>query len=273
MKKYKVLVTDFDKTLADTNFEISHKVKEAIKKILEKGYIVSIASGRPFKGLIEKACKDLNLTSPQIVSGGAQIIDPKDGTSLWVQYFPKKSAEKLIKYFIQNKYDFSVESQGAVFSNLSEDELKGYGPDIEFKELEKLDFSKVLKMVLLNVALKGDPEEMEDEFNKRYPELNFIRSGFNKVVLDITSEKATKHLAVLELSKLLNIDPHLMVGIGDGYNDYPLLTVCGFKVAMASAPSELKESADLIVPSVDEDGFLTLTNLLLEPNGDLPILD
>ena len=60
-----------------------------------------------------------------------------------------------------------------------------------------------------------------------------------------------------------------MIGLGDGYNDIPLLSVCGFKVAMENAPEELKEIADVIVPIVEQDGFLTLTNLLLQPNGDL----
>ena len=66
----------------------------------------------------------------------------------------------------------------------------------------------------------------------------------------------------LIVSKILNIDPSLMVGVGDGYNDYPLLSVCGFKVAMENAPKELKEIADLIVPDVEHDGLVTLIDSL-----------
>jgi hydroxymethylpyrimidine pyrophosphatase-like HAD family hydrolase len=45
-----------------------------------------------------------------------------------------------------------------------------------------------------------------------------------------------------------------MIGVGDGYNDFPLLEACGLKVAMGNALEDLKGIADYIAPSVDEDG-------------------
>ena len=50
--------------------------------------------------------------------------------------------------------------------------------------------------------------------------------------------------------------------MGDGYNDIPLISVCGFKVAMANAPIELKEMADLIVPDVEHEGLVTLIDTI-----------
>lgn len=46
-----------------------------------------------------------------------------------------------------------------------------------------------------------------------------------------------------------------MIGVGDGYNDFPLLMSCGLKIAMGNAIEELKDIADYIAPSVDEDGL------------------
>jgi hypothetical protein len=45
------------------------------------------------------------------------------------------------------------------------------------------------------------------------------------------------------------------VAIGDGHNDYPLFTACGYKIAMGNAPSELKDIADLVVPPTHEGGM------------------
>lgn len=257
-----MLVTDFDKTLVNQKFEISTPVKQAIKRIIDKGYAVCIATGRPYRGLIEKTCRLLNLTAPQIVSGGAQIIDPTDGNSLWEEYFSKESVEKIIKFFLDCGWYFSVESQGFVFSNAEVNLLKGYGPGIKFKSLDKLNLNKVLKMVLLNPDITIDMNKVENQLNNNYPELHAIKSGYDRIVLDITSQKATKHLAVLEISKLLNIKPSLMVGVGDGYNDYPLLSVCGYKAAMSNAPDELKKIADVILPDVNHNGLVTLIDKL-----------
>ena len=47
-----------------------------------------------------------------------------------------------------------------------------------------------------------------------------------------------------------------MIGVGDGYNDFPLLMACGLKVAMGNAVPELKAIADYIAPTVADDGIV-----------------
>ena len=51
-----------------------------------------------------------------------------------------------------------------------------------------------------------------------------------------------------------------MIGIGDGYNDFPLLMACGLKIAMGNAVEDLKAIADFIVPSVEQDGVAHAIN-------------
>lgn len=262
MKNYKVLVVDFDGTLVTSDFNLSSKVEDSIKKI-SQDFKFCIATGRPFHGIVKKVCKKLNLTNPQIASGGAEIIDPKTDKVLWAEYFPKETAKSLVSYFLKNKFEFGVESEGFALTPRNT-ERSEYGPNMIYKRFEDLNYGKISKIVLFHVASIGDPQEVEKNLQKKYQELHFIRGGKNgsPMVLDITSVKANKHLAVLELSKLLKVDIDLMIGIGDGYNDYPLLSVCGYKVAMENAPDELKAIADLIVPSVENDGLLSVINRL-----------
>lgn len=75
-----------------------------------------------------------------------------------------------------------------------------------------------------------------------------------KVSLLISHTAATKQHAILKVAEILKIDTHEIIGVGDGYNDFPLLMACGLKIAMGNAVLELKEIADYIAPSVDEDG-------------------
>lgn len=267
MDKYKALVVDFDGTLVGTDFSPSPKIKDAIKRLVDKGYHFSIATGRPYWGIVKKVCQELDLTSPQITSGGAEIVDPKTEKVLWIEYFSKEDAESIVKYFLNNNYNFGIESEGFVCTP-NDPKISGYGgygPGIPTKKLEDVDFGKIIKMVLFNVGSIGDPQKVEEDFSNKYQDLHFIRAGKEgtPLVLDITSSKATKHLAVLELSKILNLDPELTIGVGDGYNDYPLLSVCGYKVAMENAPKELKEIADLVVPTVANDGLVTLVDKLM----------
>lgn len=53
----------------------------------------------------------------------------------------------------------------------------------------------------------------------------------------------------------MGISTSEIIGIGDHYNDFPLLMACGFKVAMGNAVPELKAIADYIAPSVENNGL------------------
>ena len=56
------------------------------------------------------------------------------------------------------------------------------------------------------------------------------------------------------VANLLKIKTTEIIGVGDGYNDFPMLLACGLKVAMDNANDDLKAIADYIAPSVDDDG-------------------
>ena len=72
--------------------------------------------------------------------------------------------------------------------------------------------------------------------------------------INITNSEVSKQHAIIEVAKILGIETHEIIGIGDGYNDFPLLMACGLKVAMGNAVPELKAIADYIAPSVEDDG-------------------
>lgn len=266
MSKYRALIVDFDGTLVDENFYLTSRVKDAVVNLVRKGIIFSIATGRPYLGMVKNICHKLKLVFPQIVNGGAKIIDPKNEKVLWAEYLAQKSVRDLVDYFLKNNFDFAIEADKFVFTKQGVNTSNSYGLHIPFRSLDELDTSKVSKIVLFDISSIADPQKLEEDLGEKYKDLHFVRSGRqgSPLVLDITSIKATKHLAVLELSKILKIDPKDMIGVGDGYNDYPLLSVCGYKVAMENAPEQLKGIADLIVPDVYHDGLVTLIDSIID---------
>ena len=76
--------------------------------------------------------------------------------------------------------------------------------------------------------------------------------------LDIASSSASKLHGIMEVAKILNIRTEEIIGVGDGYNDFPLLMACGLKIAMGNAVPELKAIADFIAPTVQDDGVATI---------------
>ncbi len=54
-----------------------------------------------------------------------------------------------------------------------------------------------------------------------------------------------------------------MIAFGDGHNDASMLAYAGRSVAMANAVDELKEQADEVTASNDEDGIAVIVKRLL----------
>ena len=86
----------------------------------------------------------------------------------------------------------------------------------------------------------------------------------NYIDIFTTHPNSTKQHAILKFSQILEIDPKDIMGIGDGYNDMPLLMACGLKVAVGNAINDLKEIADYIAPPVIDDGFAYAVRKLIK---------
>ena len=72
--------------------------------------------------------------------------------------------------------------------------------------------------------------------------------------LELTSKTATKSNALLRLAGILGISQEETMAIGDSFNDLDMLEAAGTSVAMGNAEPEIKETADLITKTNDEDG-------------------
>ncbi|MFI5265561.1 MAG: HAD family hydrolase, partial [Candidatus Levyibacteriota bacterium] len=82
MKTYKLIIADFDGTLAGRDGIISKTVEEAIRKWRKAGGDFSIATGRQY-AMIQDEVDKLGITTPQITRGGAEIVDPKTGKVIY----------------------------------------------------------------------------------------------------------------------------------------------------------------------------------------------
>jgi hydroxymethylpyrimidine pyrophosphatase-like HAD family hydrolase len=60
------------------------------------------------------------------------------------------------------------------------------------------------------------------------------------------------------LGELYGIDRSEMIAVGDGYNDLSMLEYAGLGAAMGNAPQDVKNKADIVVPSNDDNGVAYL---------------
>ena len=237
-KKYKALIVDVDNTLIPNKRDgmPSKKVREAINKASKILY-VGVATGRPHF-MLAHILDDLKLSGPSIMNGGSEIIDTKSNKTLWERTMEAKDFILISKIFKNLNINFFVHDDNE---------------DI-------LDLTDYKPKRLFNVVAQGLTLELAElAINKvsHIPTIVIHRMvSWQKGKCDIVINHvyATKQHAILEISKILDINTHEIIGVGDGYNDMPLLMACGLKVAMGNAVPDLKAIADYIAPTVEEDG-------------------
>jgi len=235
--KYKALICDFDGTLipyGEFNYP-SQTVIDALKHASELVY-VGIATGRPlFK--LKYILPDLPLTSPCIISGGAQIYDPKKDKILQEYPLDREDLEKLKDRILELKLPLIIndgKKDHHIKNKLPLNALGGVSYGLTDYQAEKiLDFNHFVPSIALT--------KLRDWKKGRF-EININHTG------------ATKQHGISTIAKLLGIKTHDIISIGDSYNDFPLLMASGLKVAMGNAFEELKEIADYVAPSVHMDG-------------------
>ncbi|MDO8589701.1 MAG: HAD family hydrolase [bacterium] len=240
--KYKSILLDVDGTLVAVgpNTIPSERVREVLSHAKYVAH-VSLVSGRCLDWLKE-IFRVLDLTAPSIINGGSQIINPKTGEILWERPITQEDVGKVLRIVTRDGIPFVVSDNGIEYENPPQSEFTN-PLAIKLSYFDSKEKSDQCLKIL--ESIQGISAHKTFSWNK---ERNYIMDIY------ITHREATKHHAAEELAKILGIETHEMIGVGDARNDVPLLNVCGLKVAMGNADDKLKKIAHYIAPSVDEDG-------------------
>lgn len=240
--KYKAIMLDLDDTTVVHGKDSlpTLKVAEAVAQAKEKIH-VCIATARTLKDAMP-ILRHLDLSGPCVFANGTQIYDPRTKSVIHEVPLPTSVIPKILSICEQYKLH--------AFLHNGTDDIRATGKRIDGSVLSvyipEVTPDKVDQFVeMLNIDPAIHVQKLI-AWDKRF------------MSIDITSNKASKLHGILEVAKLLDIKTSEIIGVGDGYNDFPLLMACGLKIAMGNAVPELKEIADFIAPTVYEDGVATV---------------
>jgi phosphoglycolate phosphatase (TIGR01487 family) len=99
-----------------------------------------------------------------------------------------------------------------------------------------------------------------DILARRNVKARIVYSGVAYHILDSDVDKGS---GLKEICKIGNLELSSVVAVGDNYNDLEMLEVAGYGIAVANAPSELKDKADHICSKEFGKGFTEAVNHVL----------
>ncbi len=262
-KNYKIIFSDFDGTLAGHDFQLSSNLKTAINLWQKQGNHFIITTGKPYPGVIENACKYLEIKGLIIVNGGSAIIDTVSNKTIYKECIPTYSVLKINEFLNSKKIVF--EARTDKYNYASSPKLKIINSFRTYLDLSELPISSVIFYRIRTTHYSSSIIEMvKKELENTFPLLHIVEAnGPDSKGLEISSKHTSKHTAVLKVMNMFNVTPQETIGIGDEMNDYPLLTACGYKVVMENGNKDLKAIANEIIPSYLENGVAKFIEKIL----------
>ncbi|MQS88418.1 Cof-type HAD-IIB family hydrolase [Companilactobacillus mishanensis] len=267
----KFIGTDLDGTLLNSHSQISEENSVAIRKAVNAGITYAICSGRTLqsvKGFFEN---DLKTNGYMVLLNGAVIFDP-DGNKISDRPMATSVVDEML---MRSERDgFKVVLDGLDSTYVTDPELSGatyYEGVSKYNVLmnsvadlrklnEKPDFP------IYKVCFSAHPDKLSELKKKieSFTSLPVVISRSGASYYEINALDVTKMSALQRISAVTEIPITDFMCFGDYGNDLDMLKGVGFGVAMDNAISEVKESADYVTKTNDQNGVAWMIDKVLK---------
>lgn len=261
--KYQMLVLDIDGTLTTSEKKISPATHKALLKLQKDGVYVVLASGRPTAGILPYA-RELQLEDygNYILSfNGARILNLRTNEIIYDKTLPADAIPILYEEALASHTGLiSYEGNDAIAAT-EIDHYMEYEARINRIAIRRVEnFPSYVTFPVNKCLMTGEPEHpvsVEKRLKERFHGLlNIYRS--EPYFLEIMPQNIDKAASLQKLLSSLGLTQNQMICCGDGYNDVSMIEFAGVGVAMANAQEIVKQSADFITGSNNEDGIVAV---------------
>ncbi len=261
----KVLVLDIDGTLTNSEKQITAGTKQGIKNILERGHKVILASGRPTPGMrrYEEELELEKYGGYLISFNGAKIIECRSGEIVYQRTLPLSIIPGLYAFAKRNGCGLLTYFGDRIISAFEPDEYALLESRINGMEIQVVDNFKEYVDFEINKCLLTAPAEKaavwEKELREKYKgQASVYRS--EPFFIEIMPLKVDKAYSLDRMLESVGLHRRNAICCGDGFNDISMIEYAGLGVAMGNAQPEVKEVADYITGTNDEDGLVEVIN-------------
>lgn len=272
----KLIASDMDGTLLNTNHTISEGNIEAIRKAQELGVKFAIITGRSYDG-VKPIADEFNLDCEYILMNGAEYRD-KDGNILENISIDKEKVKVIME--VMGEDDLCIElftNVGTLTSDYEkvkasiEDRVRSLNPESTDDEVQGFlnEFIGRRKITIFNSI----NELMDDKidiykiitFNKDVELIKSVKERLKKLSglsvvstfdndIEVSDIRAQKGLILAKVAEKMGLERDEVMPIGDSFNDYSMFTEFKTACAMGNAIPEIKELAEFITDTNDNDG-------------------
>ena len=252
MGNIKLLVTDMDNTLLNSEFKISGENISVIKRFIAEGRLFTVATGRSIHSieLYDELVELIN--APAILYNGAIIYDLKKKKVVY-QHPMVLGIEKVLHELVKQfpALGVSVFHDDDIYYINENDFLLGHSKREHYAPI----FTTVdeIPKPFLKVLTAGKRELLSEVERFLISRADYFRVVYSeKHYLEILNKDVSKGSSLKMLAEMLCVPLERTLAVGDNLNDKELLETAGIGVAVANANVDLLHFADAVCCGNDE---------------------
>jgi len=271
VRTYSIVFLDIDGTLLDSKHQVMPCTLNRLKYLHGRSVPIVLCSARPPEG-VNLVARQIGLNGPVACYNGGLIFDENStilrdvGIDIDLAMDFKRFVSQRFPELVVSAYLYNVWMAEDLRNPLilQEAEISGCTPLQGSLEQVASAASHVHKLLCMGDAMRI--RALQKEVQQHFPQLMALRS--KATYLEILSPESTKGSAAQVLLEHYHLDPKQAVAFGDSDVDVDMLQYCGFGVAMGNAPKSVKEAADYVTASNDQEGvYIALNSLRLKAPG------
>ncbi|AND38937.1 MULTISPECIES: Cof-type HAD-IIB family hydrolase [Cytobacillus] len=267
MAEKHLIALDLDGTLLKDDKTISAKTKMIIQKAREQGHEVMIATGRPFRSS-EIYYREMGLTTPIVNFNGAYIHHPKDHN--WGVYHTplqmnvaKEIVEAVNSYTVHNIVAEVIDDVYLHYHDEKLLDIFGFGDP----KITTGDLRNYLNDNPTSMLIHTDEEHVKTiraHLSEVHAEvIDHRRWAAPWHVIEIVKTGLNKAVGLQKAADYFQIPPERIIAFGDEDNDLEMLEYAGYGIAMGNAIDQVKNIANEVTLTNEEDGIGIYLNELL----------
>lgn len=249
MNACRLLLFDLDGTLLRSDKTISIRTLEVLQKYRNEGILIGVSTSRSELNafsFVEELRPDV-----LIASGGALVKYHDE--YIYRAEFSAEETRRMIaeaREVCGNDCEITIDTIDAHYWNYKIDPKK---QDKSWGDSVYTDFADFQESSL-KMCVEIFDEQQAARLGEKLYDCDSIRFS-DGYWYKFTKKAATKENAISQISAVCGIGTDEMTAFGDDYADIGMLQLCGRGIAMGNAINEVKEKADLVIGSNDEDGI------------------
>lgn len=256
-----LIVCDLDGSLLNKRGNITDLTQKTLKKCMELGHTIVLATGRPLGGAIDKY-NQLGLTTPLITDNGGAVEKPHDPKfpkqKTYIPVFVMHELFKYAKHFIISAF---YTEDNVVYAYRYDERLEDYFSGINSGfviDKEMTEFS-VPPTGLIYLIKREYQRDLESYIQAHFSDIISFRLwgvSNREAMYEIYLRHVSKASAIRFVIDSCHLENHVWMSIGDGINDLEMIRDAHLGVAMKNAVPELfTVCKDVTSYDHDEEGL------------------